>query len=39
MSSIKIIGIIGFLVFYLMVGWGNDLVCNLVGFLYPAYSS
>jgi len=32
-------GIIGFLAFYLMVGWGNDFVCNLIGFAYPAYAS
>jgi len=32
-------GIIGFLAFYLIVGWGNDFVCNLIGFLYPAYAS
>jgi len=32
-------GAIGFLVFYLMFGWGNDFVCNLIGFLYPAYAS
>jgi receptor expression-enhancing protein 5/6 len=32
-------GIIGFLAFYLIVGWGNDFVCNLIGFAYPAYAS
>lgn len=32
-------GIIGFLAFYLIVGWGNDFICNLIGFVYPAYAS
>jgi len=32
-------GIIGFLAFYLIVGWGNDFVCNFIGFAYPAYQS
>jgi receptor expression-enhancing protein 5/6 len=32
-------GIIAFLALYLMVGWGNDFMCNLIGFIYPAYAS
>lgn len=32
-------GIIGFLAFYLCVGWGNDFLCNLIGFVWPAYQS
>lgn len=32
-------GFIGFLAFYLAVGFGNDFVCNLIGFAWPAYQS
>ncbi|CAM4942564.1 unnamed protein product [Rotaria socialis] len=33
------LGMLGFLVIYLAFGWGNDFVCDLIGFLYPVYAS
>ncbi|CAM4780750.1 unnamed protein product [Rotaria magnacalcarata] len=31
--------IFGFLALYLLFGWGNDFICNFLGFIYPAYAS
>jgi len=32
-------GILGFISLYMIVGYFAELVCNMVGFLYPAYAS
>lgn len=32
-------GFLGFLSLYLVAGWGNDFLCNFIGFLYPAFAS
>jgi len=33
------LGMFIFAVIYLIYGSGNDLLCNFIGFLYPAYAS
>ena len=32
-------GVLAIICIYLIFGWGNQILCNLIGFLYPAYSS
>ena len=32
-------GIIAFVVVWLAFGWGGELLCNSIGFVYPAYCS
>jgi hypothetical protein len=37
--SLRSLGLLAFLAIYLSFGWANDFICNLIGFLYPAYAS
>ncbi len=37
--SIIHLGLFGILAIYLVIGWGNDFVCNFIGILYPIYAS
>lgn len=33
------LGLLALLAIYLAFGWANDFLCNLLGFIYPAYAS
>ena len=33
------LGFLAFIAIYLVLGWAKDFVCNIIGFLYPAYAS
>jgi len=33
------LGFLGFISIYLVIGWAKDFVCNILGFIYPAYAS
>lgn len=33
------LGPLGILASYLVIGWGNDFVCNFLGIIYPVFAS
>ncbi|CAF4247126.1 unnamed protein product [Rotaria magnacalcarata] len=38
-SVLIAIGLFSLLAVYLIVGWGNDFICNLITLIYPVYAS
>ena|SRR3989338_2480810 len=38
-KSHQVLGVGGVLLVLTGLGWGGELICNLLGFLYPAYKS
>lgn len=39
MIIVSDLGLVVFIVFYLLIGYGTLLLSNLIGFAYPAYAS
>jgi len=33
------LGLLAFVAIYLVLGWGNDVVCNFIGLIFPIYAS
>jgi hypothetical protein len=38
-NAYSFLGTVIFVAIYLVVGWGNDFLCNFIGMIYPAYAS